>query len=108
MWLKNVWHNFVSFFAPVAMGVGLVFIIVSSRIGLGNLSFALGLAVSIALFVIGVLLAPRKNTMLPWSRAFVAFGFTFILYSICISNWENVGEGLVALVLGFLLTPSRK
>ena len=108
MWFKNTWHNFVEFFSPVAMGVGLVFIVVASRIGLGNLSFVLGLILSIALFVIGVLLAPRKNTLLPWSRAFIAFGFTYILYSVCTSAWLNAGEGAVVLVLGFILTPPRK
>jgi hypothetical protein len=108
MWLKNTWHNFVEFFSPVAMGVGLVFIVVASRIGLGNLAFGLGLGLSIGLFVLGIILAPRKNTMLPWSRSFIAFGFTYVLYSVCTSAWTNTWEGVVALAIGFILTPPKK
>jgi hypothetical protein len=105
--LKNKFQNFIEVTAPTAIGVSIVFIVISSRMSGNTLAHWLGLGLSLALLVFGIIFVPRKKSLEPWARALTIFGITYVLYNITISDWEKVFEGALAVLVGLILTPSK-
>lgn len=106
--MKSKVSNYTEFWTPVAIGAGVAFTIIFSRYASFDWSTWLGLIISIAMIIVGVVYAPQKSSLLPWSRALTAFGFVYLLFYIYGINWFQVLVGAIAIVLGFLLTPSRR
>jgi hypothetical protein len=105
--LKNKFQNFIEVTAPTAIGVGIVFTVVSSRMSGNTVAHWLGLGLSLALLVLGVIFAPRKKSLEPWARALTIFGITYVLYNVTINDWEKMFEGAIAVLVGLILTPSK-
>lgn len=106
--LKNKWLNFVDFAAPVMIGVGAIFAIVTSHLVYGTIEFGWGLGLSVAFFLLGLILAPNRATFRLWAPACTAAGIAYLLYSIITADWNKIAAGVLLILLGFLLTPSKK
>lgn len=106
--MKSKVSNYLDFWAPVAIGAGVAFTIIFSRYGSLDWSTWLGLIISIVMIIVGVIYAPQKSSLIPWSRALTAFGFIYLLFYLPANNWMQVLAGAIAIVLGFLLTPARR
>ncbi|MHB8104410.1 MAG: hypothetical protein ACYDG5_02600 [Dehalococcoidales bacterium] len=106
--LKNKWLNFIEFGAPVAIGVGVIFAIVSSRLDYGTLAFGLGIGLSVGLVILGFILAPNKASFRLWAPAATAAGVAYLLYSVVTSDWNKIAGGVLLILLGFLIAPYKK
>ena len=106
--MKSKVSNYVEFWAPVAIGAGVAFTIVFSKYANFSWSTWLGLIISIVMIIAGVIYAPQKSGLVPWSRALTAFGFIYLLFYLPATDWMQVLAGAIAIVLWFLLTPSRR
>lgn len=104
--LKSKFQSYLKSWAPTAVGVGVIFAVISSRLDYGSLSFWLGLGLSVALVVLGIILAPRKNMHL-WAPAATTAGLVYLLYSITIRDWDKLIAAAVLILLGLLFSPSN-
>jgi hypothetical protein len=87
------------------VGVGAIFIVICSRLDTGHIPFWLGMGLSVAFLVAGIMLAPRKNLQL-WAPAATTAGLVYLLYNITISDWEKLIIAAVLILFGLLFSPS--